>query len=361
MSRRRCVLLCEEKCPLYVLPKAEPQRTRWLKFIFATVPSTVPNVSLCARHFTEDCFKNRKQFDAGFSQLLVMKNGAVPTVCGPTGDTGSQPSTSQQDPGTQHHSTTTRFQHVQCQTDPPRTASVGTQSVAFAKRKSVGTQLSRGTLKEAHMRSKGIQTMVSFDSVGTRPTSHYPDLPLASRSIKGSGLQPIKRPRLELEEEEGETSTEVKEEILDSAYNPEDSVLTKESDISDEEWGLTWHSLSVVQTAITPDSGRDSPLLATYKYQQPHASTVLPSSNRKRGSGAYPGKLRAQGGEQPRTGGQPIAGHSHAPFTHTCTPMGNLVTPISLSLSLDCGGETGGNPTTTRGEKANSTVSIRRQ
>ncbi|XP_048838368.1 uncharacterized protein LOC125712391 isoform X4 [Brienomyrus brachyistius] len=285
MSRRRCILLCEQKCPLYVLPKAEPQRTRWLKFIFATVPSTVPNVSLCARHFTEDCFKNRKQFDAGFSQLLVMKNGAVPTVCGPTGDTGSQPSTSQQDPGTQQDSTTTRFQHVQCQTDPPQTASVGTQSVAFAKRKSVGTQLSRGTLKEAHMRSKGIQTIVSFDSVGTRPTSHYPDLPLASRSIKGSGLQPIKRSRLE--EEEGETSAEVKEEPLDSTYNPGDSVLAKESDISDEEWGLTWHSLSVVQTAITPDSGGASPLLevpelATYKYQQPHTSAVLPSSNRKR-------------------------------------------------------------------------------
>ncbi|KAK1797360.1 hypothetical protein P4O66_008732 [Electrophorus voltai] len=60
------------------------------------------------------------------------------------------------DPGTLHHTTKLRFQHVGCQTDPPQSVSVGTLSVAFTKGISVGTQLSMGTLKEAHMRSKGV-------------------------------------------------------------------------------------------------------------------------------------------------------------------------------------------------------------
>ncbi|XP_048834848.1 splicing factor U2AF 35 kDa subunit-like [Brienomyrus brachyistius] len=38
-------------------------------------------------------------------------------------------------------------------------------------------------------------------------------------------------------------------------------------------------------------------------------------------------------------GGQPIAGHTHTPFTHTCTPTGNVATPISLGMFLDCGGK----------------------
>ncbi|XP_031419109.2 zinc finger and SCAN domain-containing protein 2-like isoform X2 [Clupea harengus] len=91
MSRRRCVLRCEGKSPLYALPKVEQQRSQWLNFVFTNVPSTVPNILLCVRHFTEDCFKNRAQFDAGFSQLLLLKDGAIPTLCGPSGASGSQP------------------------------------------------------------------------------------------------------------------------------------------------------------------------------------------------------------------------------------------------------------------------------
>lgn len=76
----------------------------------------------------------------------------------------------------------------------------------------------------------GIQATVSFQSVGTE-TSTYPDFPVASTPIKGPGLGPRKRPRLELEEEQGETSTEF-EETLDSSYHPDDSVLAEESDVS---------------------------------------------------------------------------------------------------------------------------------
>ncbi|KAK1906793.1 4-hydroxyphenylacetate 3-monooxygenase oxygenase component [Dissostichus eleginoides] len=129
-------------------------------------------------------------------------------------------STSQQDPGNHHRSST-----VGCQTDRTQTV-----SVTVELKVSVATQLSRGTLKSAHVRSKRIQATVSFQSVGTE-TSTYPDFPMASRPIKGPGLGPRKRPRLELEEEQGETSTEF-EEPLETSYHPDDSVLAEESDVS---------------------------------------------------------------------------------------------------------------------------------
>ncbi|KAK1880914.1 Acetyl-coenzyme A carboxylase carboxyl transferase subunit beta 2 [Dissostichus eleginoides] len=135
-------------------------------------------------------------------------------------------STSQQDPGTHHRSST-----VGCQTQRVETRSVGTQTVKFkVPAGSVATQLSWGTLKSAHVRSKGIQATVFFQNVGTE-TSTHPDFPLASTPIKGPGLGPRKRPRLELEEEQGETSTEF-EEPLDTSYHPDDSVLAEESDVS---------------------------------------------------------------------------------------------------------------------------------
>ncbi|KAK1900275.1 Zinc finger protein 276 [Dissostichus eleginoides] len=156
--------------------------------------------------------------------------------------------TSQQDPGTHHRSST-----VGCQTDRTQTVSVGTQWVETlsvgtetveckVSAVSVATQLSWGKLKLAHLRSKGIQATVSFKSVGTE-TSTYPEFPLASTPIKGPGLGPSKRPRLELEEEQGETSTEF-EETLDSSYHPDDSVLAEESDLSQ------WESQPIGSTPV---------------------------------------------------------------------------------------------------------------
>ncbi|KAJ4946744.1 hypothetical protein JOQ06_008790 [Pogonophryne albipinna] len=141
-------------------------------------------------------------------------------------------STSQQDPGTPHRSST-----VGCQTDRTQTVSVGTLQRAETRsvgtqtvelKVSVATQLSSGTLKSAHVRSKGIQATVSLKNVGTK-TSTYPEFTLASTPIKGPGLGPSKRPRLELEQEQGETSIEF-EETLDSSYHPDDTV--EESDVS---------------------------------------------------------------------------------------------------------------------------------
>jgi hypothetical protein len=78
-----------------------------------------------------------------------------------------------------------------------------------------------------------MQTQVSPLSVDFGTTSHLPDSPLTSTSIKGQGWRPSKRPRLELEEEEeSDSSIESHKEPLDSTYNSGDSVLTEESDVS---------------------------------------------------------------------------------------------------------------------------------
>lgn len=92
MSRRRCFLHCRDKFPLHGLPKEDELKTRWLKFIFTTLPADYnPNLSLCSLHFTEDCFLNLAQFNAGYSKRLVLKDGAVPTLLGQNGHSGLRP------------------------------------------------------------------------------------------------------------------------------------------------------------------------------------------------------------------------------------------------------------------------------
>lgn len=49
---------------------------------------------------------------------------------------------------------------------------------------------------------------------------------------------------------------------------------------------------------------------------------------------SLPKKLRAQGRKSPRTGCQPIVGHTHTPFS----PTDNL--PVHFSVLWECGGKT---------------------
>lgn len=74
--------------------------------------------------------------------------------------------------------------------------------------------------------SLGIQTTIAL-GIGS-DTAYFLDSPLASTPVKGSLLRPNKRPRLELEEEESDTSND--QEPLDSTYTPGESVITEDSD-----------------------------------------------------------------------------------------------------------------------------------
>ncbi|XP_056136932.1 uncharacterized protein LOC130113370 [Lampris incognitus] len=115
MSRRRCFLRCEGKFPLYGLPKKEEGKSRWLRFLSRTThphhhhqrqqhsPSPNPKLVLCSLHFTEDCFLNWTQYTAGFCTRLLLKDGAIPTLLGRSGASGSPPATSSNDPSTMEH------------------------------------------------------------------------------------------------------------------------------------------------------------------------------------------------------------------------------------------------------------------
>lgn len=168
-------------------------------FIFSEIPQNFSStISVCSKHFSSDCFVNLAQFNAGFCKTLLIKADAVPTLLGPTSN--PQPGTSQDSQTT--ITTTITHKHASTQTDPPL-------------RKTVGTQLSLGTLAE-HVRSKATQT-----------DTFLGEMPLFSTPLKGNvsgvlGSRPAKRPRLE-EDEEEDTSIDIPE-PQDSTYNPEDSV-----------------------------------------------------------------------------------------------------------------------------------------
>jgi len=95
MSRRRCFLRCEIKSTLHGLPKDEGVKKQWLQFIFTMIPQQFnSNLLLCSRHFTDDCFSNLSEVNAGFAKRLFIKDGKVPTLFGPSCTStckGSQP------------------------------------------------------------------------------------------------------------------------------------------------------------------------------------------------------------------------------------------------------------------------------
>lgn len=81
MPTKRCYFHPDCRSTLFSLPRDGEVRDQWLKFIFNSVPQNYyPNLALCAAHFTEESFHNLREFNAGFAQRLVLKDGAVPTL-----------------------------------------------------------------------------------------------------------------------------------------------------------------------------------------------------------------------------------------------------------------------------------------
>ncbi len=48
------------------------------------------SVFVCSRHFGDECFINKAQFDAGFVHRLILKDGAVPVIKDPGKDSEPQ-------------------------------------------------------------------------------------------------------------------------------------------------------------------------------------------------------------------------------------------------------------------------------
>ncbi len=66
---------------VYCLPSDPNIRKKWINFILNEDPDRVSkNLVLCSLNFTADSFTNKAQFDAGFSERLKLKDGAVLTI-----------------------------------------------------------------------------------------------------------------------------------------------------------------------------------------------------------------------------------------------------------------------------------------
>lgn len=81
MSPKKCVFGCEDKVTLFNFPKEPSLLARWTQLVFpGQQRRSCANVFVCSRHFTDDCFTNKAQYEAGFAARLNLKAGALPTV-----------------------------------------------------------------------------------------------------------------------------------------------------------------------------------------------------------------------------------------------------------------------------------------
>ncbi|XP_051742028.1 gastrula zinc finger protein XlCGF57.1-like [Ctenopharyngodon idella] len=89
MSRKKCVFCCKGKTALFSFPKNPALREQWMQFVFPGQQRSCGSVFVCSRHFGDECFTNKAQFDAGFADRLKLKDGAVPAIKDP--GHGSEP------------------------------------------------------------------------------------------------------------------------------------------------------------------------------------------------------------------------------------------------------------------------------
>ncbi|KAF4077770.1 hypothetical protein AMELA_G00211740 [Ameiurus melas] len=152
-----------------------------------------PPITGLIEHFAEDSFLNLGEYSAGYTQRLLLKPGAVPTLFptlfGPSRVSESQPSTSQQGQGSKQCSALSGSRHVGCQTDGVETRSVGTLPLVSPKMRSVGTQLSMDHARDLVWRRRRTETGVSeimktHDSAYKPRDSDEPELsPQSSYSV----------------------------------------------------------------------------------------------------------------------------------------------------------------------------------
>ncbi|CAL8235459.1 unnamed protein product [Boreogadus saida] len=122
---------------------------------------------------------------------------------------------SRPDAVTGHHTIQARFHDAGCQTDPPHTVSVGTQTWVSPHGVSDGTQPYR-------------EATVACPRVGPETMSGFRDLPLSPTPIGAPGFSPSNGLCMEMEVEV--PISEFKVEPLDSSSNPGNSVVKEEPD-----------------------------------------------------------------------------------------------------------------------------------
>ncbi|XP_052443742.1 uncharacterized protein LOC127985712 isoform X2 [Carassius gibelio] len=227
MSPKRCVFGCEGKFTVFSFPKNPVLQQQWMQFVFPGQQRSVASAFVCSRHFTDECFINKAQVDAGFANRLLLKRGAVPVI-----------------KDTIHSTSTTRehvpsVKHTECQTEhrptvsakvqvSPLKISVGIQCTFAPTQKTVGTQFSF-CKQTGHVRNKATQATVLSAKVSAETTQVETRRHLSSTPVKastsGHGATPAKRPRIELLEEKDEDEGNFRDFLQPhhSTYKPVDS------------------------------------------------------------------------------------------------------------------------------------------
>ncbi|XP_056113795.1 uncharacterized protein LOC130090421 [Rhinichthys klamathensis goyatoka] len=192
----RCILGCSPPQTLFPIPKVPWLRVRWLQFLHFDDGGVTENTRLCARHFTQDSFKNFRQHEMGFVKLLLLSDTAVPCVYTVGASSGAK----------------------------PLTRDVGCQCSPTPVKKSTAVQATRSAPKPKR-RSKAVQVKPATLSIGMSCSTEHP----------GPGLDVTcspnnKRPRVK-EEDDGEMEESCSSCTEESTAAASD--LTYESEDSD--------------------------------------------------------------------------------------------------------------------------------
>ncbi|KAK7133567.1 hypothetical protein R3I94_015447 [Phoxinus phoxinus] len=195
----RCILGCSPPQTLFPIPKVPWLRARWLQFLHFDDGGVTENTRLCARHFTQDSFKNFRQHEMGFVKLLLLSDTAVPCVY----TVGASPGAK------------------------PLTRDVGCQCSPTPAKKSTAVQATRSTPRPKR-RSKAVQVKPPTLSIGMSCSTEHPGPVLDTTTSPTNKRQRVKE---EEEEEEGvgemeescSSCTEESAAASDLTYESEDS------------------------------------------------------------------------------------------------------------------------------------------
>uniref|UniRef100_A0A9J8BNT2 THAP-type domain-containing protein n=1 Tax=Cyprinus carpio carpio TaxID=630221 RepID=A0A9J8BNT2_CYPCA len=80
MSPNNCAFGCEGKFTVFGFPKNPVLYEQWMKFVFPGQQRSVASAFVCSCHFSDECFINKAQVDAGFAHCLRLKHGVVPVI-----------------------------------------------------------------------------------------------------------------------------------------------------------------------------------------------------------------------------------------------------------------------------------------
>uniref|UniRef100_A0A8C5HQY1 THAP domain-containing protein 1 n=1 Tax=Gouania willdenowi TaxID=441366 RepID=A0A8C5HQY1_GOUWI len=83
MTRQCSAPGCRNGSGLHQFPSNPELRLQWLRALGITDHDLVSRAAVCNEHFSPECFSNLTEVKMGFSKVLHLRSGAVPTKVAP--------------------------------------------------------------------------------------------------------------------------------------------------------------------------------------------------------------------------------------------------------------------------------------